>query len=145
MFLWVINVCIWYTCYKLLNLSQCYNMLHARAYASRVSQNFPSVGYPKLFLLMKVWGYVRWDFHKNRREILKIHCAPHTSIIQRKSRKNTKEKFEIRILKFLALKRSFKDIWHSWLHSWGANASFDTHIDIQSYGYVIVPNMSFWS
>ena len=59
--------------------------------------------------------------------------------------KNTKEKFEIRISTFLALKRLFKDIWHSWLHFWGASASFDTHIDIQRYCYVIVPNMSFWS
>ena len=24
----------------------------------RVSHNFPSVGYPKLFLLMEVWGYI---------------------------------------------------------------------------------------
>ena len=78
----------------------------------RVSHNFPSVGYLKLFLLMEVWGYIWWGFHKNQRDILKIHC-------------------EIRILTFLALKRSFIDIWHSWLHSWGSNASFDTHIDIQ--------------
>ena len=25
---------------------------------SRVSHNFPSVGYPKLFLMMEVWGYI---------------------------------------------------------------------------------------
>ena len=41
----------------------------------KVSHNFPSVGYPKLFLLMEVWGYIWWGFHKNQREILKIHCA----------------------------------------------------------------------
>ena len=70
-----------------------------------------SVGYPKLFLLMEVWGMSDEVSHKNWREILKIHCAPHTSIIQRKSRKNTTEKCEITILTYsIALKQLFKDI-----------------------------------
>ena len=43
-----------------------------RWHSIRVSHNFPSLGYPTLFLLMEVWGHAWWDFHKNQREISKI-------------------------------------------------------------------------
>ena len=67
---------------------------------TRVSHNFPSVVYPKLFLLMEVWGYIWWDFHRNQRKILKIHCAHHTSIIQRKSQKTQRKNLKIENINF---------------------------------------------
>ena len=48
--------------------------------------------------------------------------------------KNTKKKSEIRIFQFLALKIILKYMYDCWLHSRGPNASFDTNIDIYTYG-----------
>ena len=44
--------------------------------------------------------------------------------------KNTKEKSGIRIFQLLALNTILWDTYCGWLHSWGPNASFDTHIEI---------------
>ena len=39
----------------------------------------------------------------------------------------------IRIFQFLSLKTICWDIYDGWLHSWGLNASFNTHIYIHTY------------
>ena len=48
--------------------------------------------------------------------------------------KNSKEKSGIRIFQFLSLTTMLWDIYDGWLHSWGPNASFDTHIVIHTFG-----------
>ena len=48
--------------------------------------------------------------------------------------KNTNEKSGIRIFQFFALNTILWDIYDGWLHFLGPNASFDTYIDIHTYG-----------
>ena len=67
------------------------------------------------------------------------------SIQRRETLKNTMEKSGIRIFQCLALKTILLDIYDGWLHSWGPNASFDTHINIHNVVYDSAPLMSYMS
>ena len=86
------------------------------------------------FVFNSLWLFCGWGCVTTRKK-QKLNCQPgcDAKIIAKFTKeilKNTKEKSGIRIFQFLTLKTIVWDIYDGWLHSWGPNVAFKTHIDI---------------